>query len=78
MHALLSMIEKTCDERRSLSASSRRVHVPFSVLIGLATLGGIAVVVSVKVLLWLVESRASTVMKKYASYVAATHMQVPS
>lgn len=77
MHALLSMIEKTCEERRSLSAASRRVHVPFSVLIGLATLGGIAMVVSAKTLL-LVKSRASTVIKKHASYVAATHIQVPS
>jgi hypothetical protein len=46
MHALLSMTDKTWEERRSLSVSRRRVHVPFSVLIGLAALIGIAAVVS--------------------------------
>jgi hypothetical protein len=46
MHTVWSMTDKTCDERRSLSVSNKRVHMPLSVLIGIAALIGIVTVIS--------------------------------
>jgi hypothetical protein len=40
------MTDRTCDDRRNLSVSRSRVHVPLSVLMGLAIFGGIVAVVS--------------------------------